>query len=280
MEKMTERSGQRVAIVIGASGGTGKATALRLAADGVTVVIHYHRSKEKADKVVDQVKQAGGTAISVAADITQFAQAEALVEQTVKSVGRVDILAICSGGHDIPEAMRALSRLERYRIWDQVIELNLSGAVFCAYAVCPQMVKQNYGRIIFVSSTAKNGIQQASNYVDILHRCSYAASKEGLVGITQTLANYLACNSITVNCVVPGPIVDSSTPVPPEKEKKALLIPFKRAGTPEEVAEAIVFLASEKASYITGNVIYASGGFMGKGFNPEIVDFLVKGRIP
>jgi 3-oxoacyl-[acyl-carrier protein] reductase len=275
-----EKSDQRVAMVIGASGGTGKAVALRFASERVAVVVHYNQSKEKADKLVEQIKDSGGKAIAVRADITQFSQAEALAEQAVQSFGRVDILAICAGGHYLSEEMRSLPRLERYRMWDQIMGLNVTGPMFCANAVYPQMVKQNYGRIVFVSSTAKNGILQAADYVDLLHRCSYAASKEGLVGITHTLANYLAGNNITVNCVVPGLIMDTSKPVPPIRQRKSLLIPMKRMGSPDEMAEAIVFLSSEKASYITGNVLYVSGGFMSSGFNPELVDFLAKGSLP
>lgn len=270
MGKVTEGSNQKVAIVIGASGGIGKAVTLRLATEGVALVVHYHHSKEKAAKVVEQIRTSGGEAITIGADITQFAEAEALVTQTVQSFGRVDIMVICSGGRRVPDEMRILPRQEQYRIWNQLVELNLSGPAFCAYAVYPQMVQQNYGRIILISSTAKNGIQQGSGY-EMIDRCSYAASKEGLVGLTHTLANYLACNNITVNCVAPGPISEPSVPVTPEKKKKALLIPMKRSGTPAEVAEVIAFLSSDKASYITGNVIYPSGGFMGMGFNPELV---------
>lgn len=280
MKKAKGKSEQRVAIVVGASGATGKCVASRLASEGVAVVVHYNKNKEKADTIVEGIKEAGGKAIAISADITKFDQAATLVAQTVRHLGRVDILTICSGGHHLPEQLRALPRSERYRVWDQVVGLNLSGAIFCADAVCPYMIKQKWGRIVFVSSTAKNGIQQAADYVDLLHRCSYAASKEGLVGLTHTMANYLAGNNITVNCVVPGLIMHPSTPLPPIRQRKSLLIPMKRMGAPEEMAEAIAFLSSEKASYVTGNVLYVSGGFMASGFNPEIVDFLAKGSMP
>lgn len=278
--KKMEKSDRPVAIVIGASGNVGKTAALRFATEGRAVAVHYYRNKEKAEEIVKQIRHSGGIAIAVGADFTQFAQAEALARQTVESFGRIDILAVCSGGHAIPDELKTLPRLERYRIWNRLIEHNLSGDAFCAYAVIPQMVKQNYGRIIFLSSGAKDGMQQSTGYVDILHRCAYAASKEGIVGLTHTLANYLARYNITVNCVVPGMILDPSSPTLSLQQKKALMVPMKRRGTPEEMVAAIVFLASEKASYITGNTLYAHGGLMLGGFNPELVNWVARAETP
>lgn len=271
---MSKKIDQRVAIVTGGSGGLGKAVALRLASEGTAVVVHYNRNEKKAEEIVERIRQSGGKAIAASADLTQFAQAESLVEQTVQQFGGLDILAVCSGGHDIPDEMRSLPRSERYRIWNRLVEFNMSAPMFCAYAAFPYMAKQGYGRIVFSASVAKNGLMVALDFLDEIHRCGYAASKEGLVGMTYTLANYLARYNITVNCVVPGRIMESPSELDFAREKQSLILPLGRIGSTAEVADVIVFFASEKASYTTGNVVYASGGWTGGGFSPVLVDWL------
>ncbi|MBI2989274.1 MAG: SDR family NAD(P)-dependent oxidoreductase [Deltaproteobacteria bacterium] len=176
MWKMSKKIDQRVAIVTGGSGGLGKAVALRLAGEGTAVVVHYNRNEKKAEEIVERIRQSGGKAIAASADLTQFAQAESLVEQTVQQFGGLDILAVCSGGHDIPDEMRSLPRSERYRIWNRLVEFNMSGPMFCAYAAFPYMAKQGYGRIVFSASVAKNGLMVALDFLDEIHRCGYAAS--------------------------------------------------------------------------------------------------------
>jgi len=275
---MPDQNGKQVAIVVGGSGGTGRIVAQQLASDGMDVVVHYNRNREKALNVVEQIEKKQGRALAISADITKLEQAEELVARTVQHFKRVDVLVICSGSHRITEEMRKLPRKERFVWWNHIVGLNLTGPTFVAYAVCPQMIKQNYGRIIVMSSTAKNGIGQALDYEDILHRCSYSSAKEGLVGLTNTLANYLAIHNVTVNCLVPGPIHEPGAQVSAAWQKKLSIIPMKRAASPKDVAEAVSFFASENASYITGNTVYVSGGFLAMGFNPEIVDWAAYGN--
>jgi 3-oxoacyl-[acyl-carrier protein] reductase len=237
----------KVAIVTGASRGIGREIAQQLAARGARVVAAARG--DNAAATVDAIRAAGGQADTASVDVTDPASVEALVSSAVTQHGRIDIL-VNNAGITRDQLLLRMKRDD----WDQVLATNLTAAFTCAQAVIKPMVKQRSGRIISVSSV----VGQAGN----AGQANYAASKAGLIGFSKALARELASRNITVNVVAPGLVETDMTRAIADKAQGdwAAQIPLGRIGTPEDIAAAVCFLASDEASYITGHVLAVNGG--------------------
>jgi 3-oxoacyl-[acyl-carrier protein] reductase len=244
---MTQTLQGRVALVTGASRGIGRAIALRLAAQGATVIAGARGTN--AQGTVDAIQAAGGQAMAVALDVAEPATVEAAVSAALAAHQRIDIL-VNNAGITKDQLMLRMKRDD----WDAVISTNLTGSYTCVQAVLKTMVKQRAGRIVNITSV----VGQAGN----AGQANYAASKAGLIGFTKALALEVASRGITVNAVAPGLIDTDMTKGISEgaHEEWAAKIPLKRLGTPEDIAGAVAFLASDEASYITGQVLAVNGG--------------------
>jgi len=242
----------KIAIVTGASRGIGRAIAVAMAREGAAVVINYTANERAAQETLVAVEAAGAQGMVVQADVVDAADCEKLVRAALDKFGKVDILVNNAG--ITRDNIVARMKLEE---WQSVIDTNLSGAFNCTKAVMRPLLKQKSGgRIINLSSV----IGQAGG----AGQANYAAAKAGLIGLTKSLAKELASRQITVNAVAPGYIETEMTSVLLEEVKSGILkqIPLGRAGLAEDVAEAVVFLASERAGYITGQVIAVDGGLV------------------
>jgi 3-oxoacyl-[acyl-carrier protein] reductase len=237
----------RVALVTGASRGIGRAIALSLAAGGAHVIAAARG--ENAQGTVDTIVAAGGQATCAALDVTDAASVEAVVKATIEAHGKIDIL-VNNAGVTRDQLMLRMKRED----WDAVIAANLTGAFTCVQAVLKGMVRARYGRIISITSV----VGEAGN----AGQANYAASKAGLIGFTKAMALEVASRGITVNAVAPGLIETDMTRAISEgaHEEWAKKIPLQRLGTPEDIAAAVRFLASEEAAYITGHVLAVNGG--------------------
>ncbi|MEM1550868.1 MAG: 3-oxoacyl-ACP reductase family protein [Candidatus Bathyarchaeia archaeon] len=240
----------KAAIVTGSGRGIGRAIALAFAKEGASVVVNVSRSVDQMNEVVNEIRSFGGKAIGVVADVSKYSEAGKLVNEAIKSFGKVDILVNNAG-----IARPAMSYKITEEEWSSVINVNLTGTMNCIRAVAPHMIERKYGRIINISSvTGETGL---------IGNISYAASKAGMLAITKTAAKELARYGILVNAVCPGFIETAMTEwlkEPKFAEKWLPRIPLGRLGKPEEVASLVVFLASDKCSYMTGSVIYIDGG--------------------
>jgi len=241
----------KVAIVTGASRGIGRATAEALAEQGALVVVNYARGEAQAAEVVEGIRAKGGKAEALRFDVASSAEAEAAIADVAKCHGRLDIL-VANAGISIDGLLIQL----KDETLDQVMAVNLRGALACARASIKAMLKARRGRVIFVSSV----VGETGNAGQV----AYAASKAALLGVTKSLAKEYAKRNITVNAVTPGWIETDMTQALPEAARAAMLagIPLGRAATPREVAGPVVFLASDEASYVTGAVLRVNGGML------------------
>ena len=240
----------KVAIVTGSSRGIGRAIAETLAANGATVVVNYNSSTAAAGEVIDSIEANGGKAMAVQADVSDFAAAQQLVKTTLDSYGQVDILVNNAG-----TTRDTLLLLMKESDWDIVLKTNLKSVFNCCKAVARPMVRRKQGgRIINITSVV--------GLVGQAGQANYAASKAGIIGITKSLARELGSRRITVNAIAPGFFPTALTDVlTDEMVQNALeLIPLGRLGELQEVAELVCFLASDRAAYITGEVIRVDGG--------------------
>ncbi len=246
-------SEKRVVAITGASRGIGRATAVALAAPGIDVIINYNSNPGAAQQTAAAVEARGGVPHLHPFNVSDPDAVKETFKEIIKAYGRLDVLVNNAG--ITRDNLLALMKQDE---WDAVINTNLKGAFLCAQAVVKTMMRQRYGRIINVTSVV--------GVVGNAGQANYCAAKAGIIGLTRSLARELISRNITVNAVAPGYIETDMTHELPEKAQELLIgqIPAGRIGAPEEVAAAIVFLASDAASYITGQVLHVNGGmFMG-----------------
>jgi 3-oxoacyl-[acyl-carrier protein] reductase len=242
----------RIALVTGASQGIGRACALKLAQAGASVALAA-RNQEKLAEVAAEIANVGGTAQIFPLDLAQEDSIKACARAVIAHFGQIDIL-VNNGG--ITRDILAL-RMKR-KDWDDVLSTNLTGSFLMSQAVMGSMLKTRWGRIINITSVVGEAGQAGQS--------NYAASKAGLIGLTKSLARELASRTITVNAVAPGYIETAMTSILTEDQRAAMTqhVPLLRAGTDNDVAAAVAFLASEDASYITGHTLDVNGGmYMG-----------------
>jgi 3-oxoacyl-[acyl-carrier protein] reductase len=250
-----KRLADRVAIITGASGGLGRAAAKRLAQEGARLCLVDWVS---SDELVELVRSDGGSAVGVVADVTDEPSVRAMVDRTLAEFGRVDVLINIAGisSHGASDDIDLAT-------WDRVLRTNLTSVFLCCKAVLPIMRERRYGRIVSTSSIlGKNG-GNPRPWLDADEQkragsVAYGASKAGIHAVTSFLAKENARFGITVNCVAPGPIATHMTRNFPQALRD--LIPLGRMGTPEDVADAMAYLAGDQAGFITGEVLDVNGG--------------------
>jgi 3-oxoacyl-[acyl-carrier protein] reductase len=241
----------RIALVTGGARGIGRAIALALARPGVTLYLNDVVLGEEAERTQQEVEAKGAVARLVEFNVADAAAVNQGIDQIIKESGRLDLL-VNNAGINRDNLIVRMKETE----WDAVLGVNLKGAFNCIRAVSRPMVKQRSGRIINISSVV--GVMGNAG------QANYVASKAGLIGLTKTVARELASRNITVNAVAPGFIQTEMTEALPEAVRQQMLaqIPLGRFGTSEEVAQAVAFLASDAATYITGQVIHVNGGML------------------
>ncbi|BCR04757.1 beta-ketoacyl-ACP reductase [Desulfuromonas versatilis] len=238
----------KVVIVTGASRGIGRAVAQRLAAQGARIVASA-RNAQLLEELVAEIQGQGGEALAVVGDVAVTADADKLVDAAVKAYGRVDVLVNNAG-----ITRDGLLLRMKDEDWDVVLDVNLKGAFLCTRAAAKVMSKQRSGRIINISSV----VGEMGN----AGQANYCASKAGLLGLTKSVARELARRNVTVNAITPGFIATDMTDELPEKTRQELAaqIPLGRLGEAEDIAHAVLFLASDQSGYITGQVLGVNGG--------------------
>lgn len=238
----------KITVVTGGTRGIGKGIAKRFLEEGATVIIIGGKNKEDADKAIAELSPLGQIE-AMMVDLSDAAAVEKMIDDVVAKYGRIDILVNNAG-----ITRDGLLMTMKEDAWDQVLDTNLKGAFLTMKAVARTMMKQRYGRIVNLSSVV--GLHGNAGQVN------YAASKAGVIGMTKSLAKELASRGVTVNAVAPGFIDTDMTAALPQAARDALLptIPAQRLGAAEEVAQAVAFLASDQAAYITGQVLAVDGG--------------------
>ena len=242
----------RTALITGAGRGIGRATAIRLATDGAKIAINYKGNTEAAEETKRAVEAAGSQGVLIQGDVSVDAEAERVVKDALAfGGGRLDIL-VNNAGITRDNLLLRMSAED----WDAVLDLNLRGAFLVTKAAMRPMMKQRGGRIVNVSSIA--GVMGNAG------QANYSAAKAGLIAFTKTVAREMASRNITANAVAPGFVPTDLTSIVPKDVQDAMLaqIPLARFGTAEDVANAIAFLASDEASYITGQVLVVDGGMV------------------
>lgn len=245
---MFELSG-KIAVITGGSRGIGRATAVALAKQGAHVVLTYVRGEDAARAAAEEIRAASGQADILQFDVADYAACEAALADVAKRLGRIDVL-VASAGISIDALMLRLKEEDL----DRTLAVNLKGAIACARATLKVMMRQKWGRVIFLSSV----VGEAGN----AGQTAYAASKAALLGVTKSLAKEYASRNITVNAVTPGYIETDMTAALTDEQRAAMLqgVPLGRPGRADEVAACIAFLASEEAGYITGHALRVNGG--------------------
>ncbi len=240
----------RVALITGASQGIGHACALKLAASGAAVALAA-RNREKLDQLVAQIATTGGTAAAFPVDVSDEAQIKTAFKAAISQFGKIDIL-VNNAGITRDQLVMRMKRAD----WDAVLNTNLTSAYLAIQQVIGSMLKQRWGRIINITSVFGQTGQAG--------QANYAASKAGLIGLTMAMAREVASRNITCNAVSPGFIETAMTAGFTDEFRQAALkmVPLGRTGTPEDVANAVAFLCSEEASYITGHVLNVNGGML------------------
>jgi 3-oxoacyl-[acyl-carrier protein] reductase len=240
----------KVAIVTGSGQGIGKGIAIELAKEGAKIIVS-DINQENVDKTVDEIESLGSEAAGVRADVSNFSDVSQLVKESVKKFGKVDILVNNAGIYPF----KPLMNMEE-EDWDNVLNVNLKGVFNCTKAVLPEMAKQNGGSIINIASIAGAVV----GFSNLVH---YSASKGGVLGFTRSAALELAQHKIRVNAIAPGAIETPGAKIADEEVAKQFVqaVPLKRMGQPIDIGKAVVFLASEDSSYITGQMIVVDGGF-------------------
>lgn len=241
----------KVALVTGSSSGIGAAIARELAQAGAAVAVHYRGNADGANGVVESIRSAGGAASSFRADVGNMEEAAELVKAVQAELGGLDIL-VNNAGTTRDTLLMSMKEEE----WDGVLETNLKSVFAVSKASIRGMLKKRWGRIINLTSVV--GISGQAG------QTNYAASKAGIIGFTKSLAREVASRNITVNAVAPGFIPTALTDVLTEEQRNGILAntPLGRMGTPEEVAWAVAFLASERSAFITGHVLMVDGGLV------------------
>ncbi len=238
----------KVAVITGASRGIGKSIAVALAAQGA-IIVAMDMDQAATDAVVAELQASGAQALAVVGNVTAAADVDKMIDAAVAAFGRVDILVNNAGITRDGLLMRM-----KEEDWDAVLSVNLKGAFLCTRSAFKVMSKQRYGRIINIASV----VGQMGN----AGQANYCASKAGLIGLTKSNAREMAKRNVTVNAVAPGFIATAMTDALPEKvrEELAAQIPLERLGSADDIANAVVFLASETSGYITGHVLSVNGG--------------------
>jgi 3-oxoacyl-[acyl-carrier protein] reductase len=239
----------KVALVTGGSRGIGRSASLALAKRGAQVVINYVSNEAAAREVADAIQAAGGKAELLQFDVGNSEAAEKAIAEVAKRLGRLDVL-VCSAGISIDGLLLRLKDED----FDRILSINVKGAVACARAATKVMMRARTGRVIFLSSV----VGEMGN----AGQTAYSASKAALLGVTKSMARELASRNITVNAITPGFIDTDMTGALTEEQKASInaAIPLGRTGKPEEIAAAVVYLASDEAAYITGQALRVNGG--------------------
>ncbi len=243
--------GGKVALVTGASRGIGRAIALRLAQLGAKVAVNYLKSTDAANQVVEAIRADGGQALAVQGDVSKFDEAQRVIKATTDAFGRLDIVVNNAG-----TTRDNLLALMKEQDWDVILTTDLKSVFNVSKAALRPMMKQKYGRIVNITSVA--GIMGNPG------QTNYSAAKAGIIGFTKAMAKEYGVRGIAVNAVAPGYVpTDLTNPLPQEvKETLLKLTALQRFGTCEEVADAVAFLASDNARYITGQVLAVDGGIV------------------
>jgi 3-oxoacyl-[acyl-carrier protein] reductase len=241
----------RVALVTGGSRGLGSAIALALAGAGAAVAVNFRSGQGAAETVVAQIAEAGGKAVAVAGDVGDPATIDGLFEAVQSRLGPVEILVNNAG-----IAQDGLLLRMGVDDWDRVLDVNLRGAFLCTKAALRGMIRRRWGRIVNVSSVV--------GLIGNAGQANYAAAKAGLIGLTRATAREVASRGITVNAIAPGFVETDMTAALNSAQREAVLrqVPLERFATPAEIAPAVVFLASDAAAYITGQVLTVDGGLV------------------
>ena len=245
----------KVAVVTGASRSIGRGIALALAREGCAVVVNFSKSKEEAEEVVNTIREMGGKAIAVKCDVSRRDEVEAMFKATVEEYGKVDILVNNAG---IGAGGSLLETTDE--IWDKHMAVNLKGVFLCSQVAARYMIGKKYGKIVNISSNSGFGIA-------LPNETSYAVSKAGVIQLTKSSAYDLGKHNINVNSVAPGAVDTKMLRGIRSEEEYEKLLEGRRnkaslgiVGTPEDIANAVLFLASDKAKYITGKTLLVDGG--------------------